>query len=120
MKKKKKLKRFSIIILGIWLILFLARFSFSKIDYARVDNGKKPIFNYDALYYNDGGTEVYYCFGYSLTRFYRVRIENDLPVGYDKGPIIEYKMNWLFFPLENKKNIKFIPNNVTYIHSTEE
>lgn len=106
----KKIITTTKIILCLWVILFFARFIFAKFDYDRVNNGKKPIFFYGAGAFADGGTVTYYGFGYDLTSLCRFRVKNNLPIGYDKGPIIEYKMSWLFFPLENKKNITFVPN----------
>ncbi len=108
----KKIKKATLIIFCLWFLLFCVRFIFSKIDYDRVNNGLKPILAFGFSAYKDGGTVTYDCFGYSLTRLYRFRFENGMPIGYDVGPIIKHNLNWLFFSLEDKQNINFVPREV--------
>ncbi len=93
----------SLIILSIWLVLFAFRLIGSGIDYDRVNKGLEPLFTYDEVAYKDGGSIKYIGFGYSIMKLNRFYIADDQPAGREKGAILNYRLNWLFFKMNTKK-----------------
>lgn len=91
----------------IWGVLVGLRFCTSQHDYEQVLLGRRPTFAWQIQSSTDGGTVVYRGLGYDLTAQHRFHVEDGLPIGYDRGPILEYWLNWLLLPLSDKKEIKF-------------
>ena len=104
---KKIITQITLSILSLWLFLFLSRITFSQVDYYLVNNMSKPFFAIERSSGTDGGTTIYQGFGYSLTRLSRLTTENGMD-GVYVGPIIEFQLNSFFFPLKNRKNIRFV------------
>ena len=100
MKKKKKIIVVISCIVGLWVLLFVLRLSFSRIDYNRVLDGQKPIFAYSLGIFKDGGTVQYQGIGYSITSLHRLHPKDGEVIGYDCGPILRSQLNWIFFPFE--------------------
>ena len=93
----------------IWGLLVGLRFLMSQHDYERVLRGRRPTFARQIWFLSDGGTVAYRGLGYDLTAHQRFHVKDGLPLGYDRGPILEYWLNWLLLPLSDKKEIRFEP-----------
>lgn len=105
---KRRFKLITLILLSIWSFLFLIRFAFSKIDYDRVDKNLTLIFAVPKFNYGDGGSTLYQGFGYSLLSKQSKFYEKDGSRGRIFGPSIYFELNWLFFPLNDKKNYRVV------------
>ena len=104
MNRKRKVIIISIVTSLIWAGLFSFRLLASNIDYNRVDKGLDPLFTYSEVMYRDGGTIRYFGFGYSVLKLNRLPDIERHPLGYEKGAILTYGLNWLFFEFNDKKN----------------
>jgi len=107
--RRRKVVIFLVGLAVIWVVLVGLRFFMSRHDYDQVLHGNKPTFAMESWLADDGGSVGYQGVGYELTALQRFRGEDGLPIGYDKGPILEYKLNWLLLPLADKKEIRFEP-----------
>jgi len=107
MKKKTRVIFIVFCAVGFWGLLCILRLSFSSIDYERVLSGKRPRFAVESGRYTDGGTVEYQGFGYRLTSLCQFHVKDKKPVGYDRGPILRYQLNWIFGPLEDREDIRF-------------
>ena len=109
---RHKRRKALVVLVGLavmWGVLVLLRLLTSWHDYEQVRRGSRPTFARQIWSASDGGTVVYRGLGYDLTAQNRFHVENGLPVGYDRGPLLEYWLNWLLLPLPEKEEIRFEP-----------
>lgn len=97
------------VLLLLWLSAVAMRVGFSRVDYERVRRGERPVFAWADMYLGDGGTVVYQGLGYRLVAQRRFHVENGMPTGYDRGPILTYELNWLLLPQADRSEIRFEP-----------
>jgi len=95
---------------ALWVLAVVLRITFSRTDYARVARGEPPLFAWASVFVLDGGTVEYHGLGYDLTWQCRFHVKNGMPVGYDKGPILRYRWNWLLLPLTDRQDVRFVPD----------
>jgi hypothetical protein len=96
-----------VVLVVIWGVLVGLRFFMSRHDYEQVLRGRRPRFARETWFLSDGGTVVYRGLGYDLTAQHRFHVEANVAIGYDRGPILKYWLNWLLLPLSDKKEIRF-------------
>lgn len=65
----KKGKKIALVVLEAFIIIALV---FFIIDYIRVQKQEKPLFCIKVANYKDGGTKVYYGFGYKVIDFHKI------------------------------------------------
>lgn len=77
-------------------------------DYKRADRLKRPVFSIRTAIMKDGGTEVYYGWGYRLLRLNRIAVPADQEApagqaGFEVGPDIRW---WFGARRANTRNVK--------------
>ena len=78
LKEKKINRNFTIVLLGIFLLLALIFFA---IDYLRIQKQEKPIFCILKDEVNDGGTKIYLGLGYKIIDFNTLEGFDDIKIG---------------------------------------
>lgn len=91
----------------VYLVLYMIRIQFSKIDYERIVQGERPVFSLYRGGLRDGGTTFYQGFGYKITRQHRLSKGNGDIDGFDYGPILEYELNCLFGERQRRSDVRF-------------
>jgi hypothetical protein len=104
MIKKNKLK----ILCTIFMIVILIHIFTFFIDYKKISNNTNPIFSIPLTYFKDGGTTVYYGFGYQVIYWHYLTELNENGnkiLGYYTGYEIHHLFKLKYIPFYNK-NIK--------------
>jgi len=83
---------------------------FSRVDYSRVENGKRPMFSVPTLAIPDGGSVRWYGLGYRLTVMHHIAETSDADgrvTAYTVGPVLEY---WIpVWPFRDRENTRRQP-----------
>lgn len=102
-------------VIVVYVSLFAARLLFSRVDYSRIDNYRKPLFSRPGTHANgsfphlaDGGTTNFVGFGYDITMKKRIDTSADGVEGYQYGPQLMYRWRTLFLPLPQSENVRFV------------
>ena len=95
----------------VWAGLVVMRAVFSRVDYARALRGQEPLFAWEEGRASDGGTVWYRGIGYELMILCRYHVEDGWPIGYDRGPVLTYGLNWLLLAETDRQKIWFEPED---------